>query len=155
MNIGKSMRLRFTRSTSGATAVEVALVAPVLMMLALGMADFSMWMWNKMRVQNAARAGAEHAAAKGFFDSAQVSTAITSATGMAGVSATPAPTETCGCPSVSLGVITATCGSTCASGQKAGTYVTAHAQASYSMVFPWPGLPNPVTLNASAKVRIK
>jgi Flp pilus assembly protein TadG len=154
MDTGKTMRLRFTRATSGATAVEVALVLPVLMMLALGMADFSLWIWNKMRVANAARAGAEAAAVYGY-DTAKISSAITSATGMAGVSATPAATEWCGCPSASFGVVTATCGSTCASLQKAGTYVRANAQASYSLVFPWPGITSPVALNASAIVRIK
>lgn len=150
----KRITLRFTRAGSGASAVEFALIAPVLCMMLIGTVDFSLWMWNQMRVGNAARAGAEYAVVKGY-DSAKISTAITSATGASAISANPAPTQSCGCPNGTSGITTMTCGSTCPGGATAGTYVTSSAQANYSLILPWPGIINPVTLTASATVRIK
>jgi hypothetical protein len=73
---------------------------------------------------------------------------------LASISATPAPAQSCGCPSASTGITAATCGSTCTGGGNAGTYVTVNAQASYSAIFPISGITNPLTLTAKMTVRI-
>jgi Flp pilus assembly protein TadG len=153
----RALLRRLACECSGAAMAEFALVAPVLAAMLLGMIDFSLWTMSRMSVERAARAGAEYAVAKGF-DSTQIASAITSATStrsayMSTISATPAPTEWCGCPS-SSGVTVATCGSTCSSGLTAGTYVTAHASSNYTFFFSWPGVANPATLSASTSVRI-
>jgi len=140
------------RARDGASTIEFAIVVSFLATLALGALDFGVGFWEQMQVGNAARAGADYAAKNGF-NSSNIQTAITSATALSSIAASPAPTQSCGCPSAASGIITATCGVSCASGGIAGTYVTANAQASYTTLFPWPGIPNPVTLTASAIVR--
>ena len=138
---------------SGVSAIEFAFVAPFLCALLLGIADFGIGFRDQMEVGNAARAGAEYAIKKGW-DSTSIQNAITHATTLSGLTANPAPTQTCGCPSSTLGVVAATCGVTCSSGSTAGTYVTSNAQASYRTIVPWPWIANPVTLTASTTVRI-
>jgi Flp pilus assembly protein TadG len=144
---------RVLRNRRGAVALEFGLLVPVLSSMVVAVTDLSIGFARKMAVQEAAEAGAQYAALHGW-SSASISTAITSATSLAGVTATPAPTTSCGCASGTT-IAAATCGSTCASGRAAATYVTANAQYSYSMILTYPGLGNPVTLRASTTIRIQ
>lgn len=146
-------RIGSWRDECGNTIIEFALVVSILATLTLGVLDFGIGFWEDMQVGNAARAGADYATKNGF-NSSNIQTAVTSATTLSSISASPAPTQSCGCPSVTSGISSASCGSSCASGGIAGTYVTVNAQASYTTLFPWPGIPNPVTLTASTVVRI-
>jgi Flp pilus assembly protein TadG len=52
---------RLARERSGGAAVEMALVAPVLVFLAAAMVDFGLGVYAKMAVANAAQAGAAYA----------------------------------------------------------------------------------------------
>ncbi len=52
---------KFARGASGAAAIEMALVAPVLVFLAAAMVDFGLGVYTKMAVANAAQAGAAYA----------------------------------------------------------------------------------------------
>ena len=137
----------------GTAAIEFGLVGTMLSLLLLGLIDFGMGYWEQMQVGNAARAGGQYAIFNGW-SSAGITTAVTSATSLSAISATPAPAQSCGCPSASAGITAATCGSSCTGGGTAGTYVTVKAQASYSTIFPFPGIANPLTLTASMTVRI-
>lgn len=150
----KKAALRFVHARSGTSAVEFAFIAPVLATMLIGTVDFSLWMSNQMRVGNAARAGAEYAVVNGY-NSVKISAAIVGATGGPAICANPTPKQSCGCPNGTTGITAATCGSTCANGATAGTYVTSSAEASHSLIFPWPGVTNPITLKASTTVRIK
>lgn len=148
-------RLRSDRS--GAAIMEFALVTPILAMMLLGMIDISLWITARMSVERAARAGAEYSVLHGFNQSA-IATAVTSATKtrstyMSTITASPAATQWCGCPS-ETGVTTAACGSTCTGGADAGTYVTANAQSTYHFINSWPGVTSPATITSAATVRI-
>lgn len=140
------------RHCRGNAAIEFALLAPPLVLLAIGTGDYGFCVYEQMEVQNAAQAGAEYALKHGFGASA-ISTAITAATPLS-VTATPAPSESCGCPS-GTSISSATCGTACASGAMAGVYVTANAQATYTTIVPYPGIANSYTLTASSTVRIQ
>jgi Flp pilus assembly protein TadG len=140
-------------AAGGAGTIEFALVATFLCTLLLGVLDFGLGFWEYMQVGNAARAGAEYAVANGF-NAANIETAVTSATTLSSITASPAPTEACGCPNVASGVTAATCGSACVSGGTAGEYVTVHPQASYRTLISWPTISDPVTLAASATVKL-
>lgn len=144
---------RALRNRRGAVALEFGLLIPVLSTIAVGVTDLSIGFARKMAVQAAAEAGAQYAALHGY-SSGAITTAITSATNLAGISATPAPSQSCGCAS-GTSITAATCGSTCASGQKAATYVTSSAQYTYTMILNYPGLSNPVTLSAATTIRIQ
>jgi Flp pilus assembly protein TadG len=49
------------RGRAGAAAVEMAFVAPILVLLAAGMIDFGVGIYDKMQVEDAAQAGATYA----------------------------------------------------------------------------------------------
>jgi Flp pilus assembly protein TadG len=137
----------------GLSGIEFAIIAPVLILSFIATADFGLAIYAKMQVENAAQAGTEYASRNGY-TSSSISSAVTSATNLSGLAASPAPTEFCGCPSTS-GVTTATCGTNCASGAFAGTYVSASAQATYSTIISYPGIPTSYTFNSTSTVRIK
>ena len=103
----------------------------------------------------AAQAGAEYAMLNGFSTSA-ISGAVTGT--FPTITANPAPTQFCGCPSQS-GVTTASvvsppC-SLCADGSKAGTYVSVSAQGTYTTLINYPVIPNSFTFAAQSTVRIQ
>ena len=138
--------------TQGVSAVEFGFTAPILVLLLVCTADLGLGAYRDMQVQNAAQAGSQYAVAHGFNPSA-MSNAVTSATTFAGISASPAPSQFCGCPS-STGVTVVACSSTC-SGAPAGTYVTASAQATYTTLLTYPLLPKTYNFTAQSTVRIQ
>ena len=137
----------------GNAAVEFALVAPMLAAALVAMIDLGIGFYEKMEVENAAQAGAEYAIARGW-NATSVANAVTASGTLAAISATPAPTQSCGCASGTT-VAAASCGSTCPSGAAAGTYVTVNAQAQYKTILSYPGLKSPMTLSAQSIVRLQ
>jgi Flp pilus assembly protein TadG len=150
------MRKRLTalwREVAGNSAIEFALLASPIILMMVGVADYGTATWRKMQLQHAAQAGAEYAIKSGF-DATAISNAVTNATSYSDVSATPAPAQSCGCASGTT-ITAATCGSTCAGGAVAGSYVTVSAQATYTTLIPYPGIANSFALSTSATVRIQ
>jgi Flp pilus assembly protein TadG len=146
-------RLAALRDACEANAViEFSIAAPVLAIIFVPLIDIGMAVYQQMQVQDAAQAGAQYAMAHGWNSSA-IQSAVTNATALS-VSASPAPSKTCGCPN-SSSVSTATCGSTCSDGQAAGTYVTVGAQVTYTPLLPYPTMGNSVTLSAQTTARIQ
>lgn len=157
--MAKSLRLTVQRSlpafanAEGLAGIEFALLVPILMMLTLCTVDLGVAAYDAMQVENAAQAGSEYAAVHGY-NSTSISSVITSATSLSGVTASPAPTQFCGCPSGNS-ITTATCGSTCSDGSMAGTYVTASATATYTTLIHYPMLPATFTFVNAATARIQ
>src|SRR5262245_10310328 len=98
----------------GSAAVEAALIAPVLALLAVGVADFGAAVYRDMQVQNAAQAGATYAM-RHAFDGTAIGNAVLNSGTVTGLTATPAPAQSCGCPSGGA-ISAATCGTSCAGG---------------------------------------
>ena len=151
------LRRHLAGDTRGAAMLELALLSPVLLVMLVGVVDGAMWIMARQSVERAARAGAEYAVANGY-DSAAISAAITSAAAphskmMTAIAATPLPTNWCGCASNTT-ITAATCGSTCASGLKAGSYVTTSARSTYTFVLHRPGTQRTQTVSSSTTVRI-
>ncbi len=146
-------RSRLWRCEKGVSAIEFAVVGGALSLLLLGVLDFGRAYWEKLQVGDAAQAGAEYAQRNGY-SSTNIQNAVTNATTLAGIQASPAPSQFCGCPNASSGVTSSSCSATCSDGTTAGTYVTVNANVSYSTIFAWPGLTNPMTLASSVTVRI-
>ena len=88
------------------------------------------------------------------FNSTNVSNAVTNATSVAGITASPAPTTYCGCVNGTT-MATATCGSVCANGMTAGTYVSVSAARTYSTLISYPGFPASYSQTATSTVRIQ
>jgi Flp pilus assembly protein TadG len=142
----------------GAALVELAVVASIFITLATGVADFALMMYAQMQVEQAADAGALYATINGW-NSTGIVSAVTSANkgttgGSSSITATPAPTNFCGCATASS-ITSVACTSTCSSGLAPGSYVSVNAQWSYSPIMPWPGISSPVTLSAASTVRIQ
>src|SRR5262249_31448187 len=101
----------------------------------------------------AAQAGAQYAMAHGWNASA-IQSAVTGATALA-VTATPAPSKMCGCPSDDAGGAPASCNSACPSGGAAGAYVPGGAPPTSAPLLPYPAMGSSVTLSAQATARIQ
>jgi Flp pilus assembly protein TadG len=124
--MGGGAAINAGRRRCDAAAVEFAIIATFLSLLVLGAIDFGMGYWEQIQVGNAARAGAEYAVLNGYNQS-NIQNAVTSATALTSVAASPAPTQACGCPSATTGISAATCGAACTGGGTAGKYVTVNA----------------------------
>ena len=136
---------------SGASAAEFVLVVPLLVLLITAAIDFGGLIYTRLQVGSATHAGASFAAAQGFNETG-ISAAML---GGASIAVTTAvPVQFCGCPDEATGITEEACTTTCPSGQAAGKYVRLSTSATYSTIYSWPGLSNPVTLNSVANVRI-
>lgn len=146
-----------SRDARGASAVEFALVLPVLLGMMIPTADLGFGFYAQMRVQNAAQAGAEYAIVHGWNNGANVASiegAVTSATSLASVTASPAPTQACGCAS-GTSITPIDCTSVCPNGATPGSYVTVSAQSAYSPLIPYPIIGNSITLTAQSTARVQ
>lgn len=137
----------------GAAAIELAALAPVLVMAMVVTIDLGMGIYRNMQVQGAAQSGAEYAATHGF-NAGAITNAIAIFTPLTGLSASPAPRQFCGCAS-STGIVEGACDAICGGGAKAATYVTASAQSVYQTIIPYPLLPGAFTLTAQSTVRLQ
>jgi Flp pilus assembly protein TadG len=140
-----------TEGVEGVAAIEFAILATILILLMICTVDIGMGFYRKMQIQNAAQVGAQYAMLHGF-SAGSISAAVTGATSFSGISASPDPTQYCGCPG-NTGIGTTTCGSTCADGTTAATYVSVSAQGTYDTLLSYPLIPRSFTLTAQSTVR--
>lgn len=140
------------RSERGSAAIEFAFMTPFLVLLLVGTVEIGTAAYQGMQAQNAAEAGAVYASKHGL-DIAGISNAVVNATGAAGITATPAPSQFCGCPSTS-GVAGLSCSSSCPDGSAPGYYLRVSAQLSRQPILSIDGLALPATLSGEAVVRI-
>jgi Flp pilus assembly protein TadG len=155
-----SGRLLGLASESGTAAIEFALFLPFLLLLLSGVVELGFSAYEAMQVNNAVDAGAIYAAKNGWNSASIASATVAGASlpsGLNTLTATPAPTQFCGCPSASGSVSNlsaappacATTFPTACSGSPAGTYVKVNASLDHMVIFPttW-GLPTAFTATA-------
>lgn len=147
-------RAWLARGRDGSAAVEFAVIASFLGIAMMGVYDFGIATWHRMQVTTAAHAGAAYAAAHGF-NANGITAAVTGSSDWAGIAASPAPSKVCGCPNNADGVVEVECGTACAGGGDAGTYVKVAATANYTFLMPYPGVTQPVVLTATSITRIQ
>ncbi|MEE8393553.1 MAG: TadE family protein [Rhodospirillales bacterium] len=90
----KRRLLDLTRSSEGVSAVEFALITPMLLVVLIGLIDFGMAMFHKMELQSAVRSGAQYALSNSG-DTTSITSAVTAATSI-GISSSDV-TLTCYC----------------------------------------------------------
>ena len=142
----------FSRSTDAASAVEFAILVPVLTLMVIAISDIGFAVYREIQVEDAAQAGAQWAVRNGF-DSNGISNAVTAATNSP-ISASPAPQKFCGCATGSS-VSLATCGAACPGGARAATYATVSAQLVYNTTLNYEVVPTTSILAAQAIVRLQ
>ena len=154
-----SGRLFGRGSESGTAAIEFAIFVPFFLLpLLTGIVELGLSAYEAMQVSNAVEAGAIYAAANAAttFSAANTASATISGavlpSGLNTLTATPAPTQYCGCPSASGSVSNLgarPCSTTACSGGAAGTYVQVNASLKHMAIFPtsW-GLPTAFTATA-------
>ncbi len=156
-------RLLGRGSESGTAAIEFAIFVPFFLLpLLTGIIELGLSAYEAMQVSNAVEAGALYAAANATtaFSAASTASAATSGAalppGLNALTATPAPTQFCGCPSAAGSVSNLgapPCSATACSGSTpAGTYVQVNASLNHMAIFPttW-GLP--ATFTATTVIR--
>lgn len=149
--LGEALRAR-----SGTSAVEFAILLPVVAAIIVPLVDLGMGLYTQEQVQVSAQAGAQYAALRGWNSGANASAiqnAVTSATSLSSITASPAPSQSCGCLN-GASIVAASCGSTCPDGSTSGVYVTVNAQTAYTPLLPYPVLGNAVTLTSQSTVRV-
>ncbi|HEY1682730.1 MAG TPA: TadE family protein [Candidatus Tumulicola sp.] len=133
--------------------VEFAILAPVMIFLAIGMIDTGRYAYYSILAANAARAGAQY----GSLDLEHVSQAVpiaAAATADAQSLAQFHTTPTC-LVAVNNGSMSA-CPTSGSSPLTPGSvyYVQVTTTGSFTPLFPYPGIPNPVTVTGSSTMRV-
>ncbi|HTK79743.1 MAG TPA: TadE/TadG family type IV pilus assembly protein [Rhizomicrobium sp.] len=142
----------------GVAAIEFAVIVPMLLILAVGMADMGMGMYDKMQTQNASQAGADYALIHlTAWNKAAIKTAIINASSLSGVSPSPDPYAFCGCPGTG-GVTQVDCTTGTCTGQSVGCYIKTSATYTYNTILPYPKILNflkdKYVLSSNATVRV-
>jgi Flp pilus assembly protein TadG len=163
--IGSLLR-RSSDWNRGSLAIEFAAAAPVVIMLALGVADYSILMNTSASLRGATRAGAEYARAN--WNNPSVSDPTTGTEkqvcGFLGLSlaggscspVTPGTSASCTCiDNTSVACPTATGSNPCAanSDPRVLVYVTVTATQSFTPLFSWSSFVFPSTLTESTLAR--
>ena len=133
----------------GQSAVELALVAPFVVLVLVIAADFSRVFYMSIEAANAARAGVQYGAqstTKASDTSGMQQAALNDAANLSGLTATAS--NFCECPPSTSHV---TCSSTSCSGME--MYVQVNTSAQFQTLVHYPGVPSTVTLNESALMR--
>jgi Flp pilus assembly protein TadG len=137
----KGLLARLARDRRGASAVEFALIAPMLLLLLAGVIDFSQYILQTMQVRAAAQAGADYAQRNGFNVTAiqnAVASATTLPTSGSDALVVSTPTQASQCLDKTGALVPAT-GPTCPAGGPAGTFVAVSAQKPFTPILNWPG----------------
>lgn len=159
----------FRQARRGIAAVEFALLAPVLILLVLGIADLGLLIHERAQLSQVLTAGAQYAFRQGQTESGSTLTAdVTSFIGtlspvtLSSLSATyngGLESGSCYCVYGSSPVYTGplTCGATCtdSSGSTAGKFVAITAEISPTPLFSLDAYFMPDTLSATVTVRLQ
>jgi Flp pilus assembly protein TadG len=131
------------RGQRGSSVIELALMIPVLALLAFGTADFARISYAAVEIHAAARAGAQ-------YGSQSVVTAADSA-GMIAAAKADAPdltgvTATASQCSCATGSSVASCTASYCTNNPNANFITVNAQFPFSTIAPYPGIPSSVTI---------
>jgi len=154
---------RLWAARDGLGAIEFGFIAPVLLVMLLGVLDFGMAFWQQMEIANAADAGAQWGMSNDYNETS-IRTVAQGATNLTGTTIIPSPE--CGCVDsatnrISTGYATGSppvCTS-CPTGSVSSTpsnYIVVNAKICYTPLFPtWPFLQYGTDGCASNKIVLK
>ena len=149
------MRKQFTRRTgrSGTIMVELALVAPLLLLMVAGGADFARVYFNSVTLSNAAGAGAFYGSQSNVYsvhDTQMQQVAQNDANDLGAI--TTSSSHYCDCPNgTKVDCITGSCPNYGAP----RVYVSTHAEKTFKPLLPFPGVPRSVKAGRTAYFRVQ
>ena len=141
------------RGEAGTIAVEAAIILPLLILLMTGLFDLGFLAYEGIQVQAAAEAGAQYAA-RNAWNAAAIADIVTSATGASGITASPVPSQFCGCPAGGT-LVRVACTARCADGTLPSVYGEVHAQLEHWTILSYPAVPRPFTVSGKAITRVQ
>jgi len=142
---------RCLRNRSGIGAVEFAIVAPLLILMFVAMADLGLGIYCNVQVASAAQYGAQYALVNGYNTSA-IRSGVTNSSSLNPLTVTPV--SFCGCPGANGVVPQGGCG-LCSDGSTPGTFARVSVTHTYTTLIPYPGLPSSFILSSQSTVRLK
>jgi Flp pilus assembly protein TadG len=157
---------RLWAARDGLGAIEFGFIAPVLLLMLLGVLDFGMAFWQQMEIANAADAGAQWGMSNDY-NQTSIRSVAQSATNLTGTTITPS--NECGCVDSGSNTIhlygtagsCTGCPMPASVSSTASNYIVVNAKICYKPLFPtWPGLSygtdscasNQISLQAQALV---
>ena len=146
-------RIDSRSAQSGQALLEVALITPLLMLLAVGIIEIGRYAYYSILVSNAARAGAQYGAHSlvTAADTVGIQTAAKN-DGQNVAPLTVAVQQECGCTGSSIG---ATCPATgCMSPNRALVYVKVTTSGKFNSLFKYPGIPTSITVSSMETMRV-
>ena len=138
-----------SRTRSGNAAVEFALIAPVAMLMLVGVTDYGMAVYDRMQLSSAVRAGIQYAMHHSA-NPATIEQVVMSALTIDHAAVTVTAAQVCECP----GGAATDCDGACPDGARR-TFIRIDAVQQHDALFDYPGISNPTTLQAQAFVRIQ
>ena len=135
----------------GVSAAEFGMIAPAMIVLLAGLVDLSGAMQQSIRLENAARAGAQYAMSFPE-DTAGIMAATAAAVGGSGATVAILPAY-CACPGGSTATVS--CEGTPCAGGPSGVYVGVSITRPYAAVIGIGGYVLPTTLTGSAVARVR
>ena len=138
--LSKTGRSHDRRRERGQALVELAMIAPVLIILMLGAIDFGRVYFAYVAVTNGARNGADYASA-GSVEAADLTTIKAAVVADTNELLNTSPTN----PDVT--VLTSTDG-------QGRLYADVTVQYTFTTIFDWPGLPSSVDLERTVRARV-
>jgi Flp pilus assembly protein TadG len=143
---------RLHRSDHGGAMVELAVVLPVLILIAIGVMDYGRVFFTSIAVSNAARAGAEWGSAGIAYQTKN--TEMQDFAKLDGVEAgtiVVTSSRTCRC-----GVTVVACTSVCGGGYgEPAVYIEVTASKAVTMLLKYPGQPATVNVSRTATFRLQ
>lgn len=140
----------------GQSAVEFAMIASIVLIVLLAVADFGRMFYVSIALNNAARAGAQYGSQSLITaaDSSGMAAAVDNdATNISNLS-TPS-TSLCGCASSLPANVTNTCPSSYCTNNPDAIYVTVTASAPFNTITKYPGIPSSTTLSGTAIMQVQ
>lgn len=141
---------RLARDARGSVVVEFALIAPVMLLALMALADYGLMVYQNTRLSEAASAGVRFAMNEdNQDDNAGIEAAVRAAL-PDGLDATVVISRECRCPTGGA----VDCAGACTGEIVPGRYLEVVVRSPFDMIFDYPGIDNVDSLQSHAVVRI-
>ena len=145
----KALWAAFRGSRGGAVTIELALLAPVMAFMLIGAIDYGNFIYQKMEVQNASRAGVQYAiqASANATDTSSIEAAVRAASDLP-TSTTVISATFCGCAdgTESDTDTIGSCSGACDGGEFPALSVRVTVSNTYSSMVDYPGIDDELTI---------